>query len=130
MRSNIEQRSTGTGFSRRGFLKGAAGITFVIGASGLVAACGTEQQAEGLADMDLTVWATISSDGKVTVMAPSAEMGQGSMTPLPLLFAEDVEPGWADPHPSPVRNIAQHCGESNQIGMNIGNNSATHPIKI
>ena len=99
-----------TGFSRRGFLKGAAGMTFVIGASGLVAACGTEQQAAKLADFDLTVWATLSSDGKVTVMAPAAEMGQGSMTALPLIFAEELDADWDDINPVQVSTPKKEFG--------------------
>ncbi len=96
--------------TRRGFIKGAAGITFVIGASGLVAACGTEREAEVLARFEANVWATITPDGRIAVMVAAAEMGQGPMTSLPLIFAEEADADWNDIVPVQVTELRKEYG--------------------
>ncbi|MEE8370528.1 MAG: molybdopterin cofactor-binding domain-containing protein, partial [Sphingomonadales bacterium] len=88
--------------TRRGFIKGAGGLTFAIGASGLLAACASEDDAAGLVEFQPNLWATIASDGKITVMGPAAEMGQGSLTSLPLIFAEELDADWKDINPVQV----------------------------
>ncbi len=103
--------------SRRGFIKGAAGITFVIGASGLVAACGTEREAEVLARFKPNVWATITPDGRITVMVAAAEMGQGPMTSLPLIFAEEADADWNDIVPVQVTELRKEYGNPSFGGI-------------
>ena len=78
------------GISRRGFMTGAAGFTFAI-ASRLPAG---PAEAAGK-DAVLSPWVTISIDGTVAIMSPAAEMGQGSLTSLPLILAEELDADWA-----------------------------------
>src|SRR3982750_4150796 len=80
---------------RRRFMTGAAGFTFGIatGVPLLGVATGT---AYGATDgVVLSPWVTIYSDGTIAIMSPAAEMGQGSLTSLPLILAEELDADWA-----------------------------------
>src|SRR5215831_9170983 len=76
--------------SRRSFMVGAAGLTFAV-ASGLRGA----DAAARTGDVTLSPWVTISTDDTVSIMSPAAEMGQGSLTSLPLILAEELDADWA-----------------------------------
>src|SRR5499427_756404 len=76
--------------SRRSFMVGAAGLTFAV-ASGLRPA----EAATRSGDVGLSPWVTISTDNAVSIMSPAAEMGQGSLTSLPLILAEELDADWA-----------------------------------
>jgi isoquinoline 1-oxidoreductase beta subunit len=77
-----------TDVSRRHFMVGAAGMTFAV-ASGLHAG------AAARADVAINPWVTIATDGTVSIMSPAAEMGQGSLTSLPLILAEELDADWS-----------------------------------
>ncbi len=80
------------GIGRRGFLKGAGGLTFAValGANGL----SLIGPAEAKTAHELSVWVRISPDNLITILTPGAEMGQGSMTSVPLIFAEELDADW------------------------------------
>jgi isoquinoline 1-oxidoreductase subunit beta len=77
--------------NRRHFMVGAAGLTFAV-ASGLRAG------AAARSDVAISPWVTISTDDTVAIMSPAAEMGQGSLTSLPLILAEELDADWGKVH--------------------------------
>lgn len=85
--------------NRREFLKTSSGVAFLIGASGifpvLVSCSENKSISEQFEKHDVTAWVQISEDGKIIIYNPAAEMGQGSMTSLPLIFAEEMDADWS-----------------------------------
>lgn len=78
--------------SRRSFLRlGAAGLGVVavgIGESG----CATRPGTNGY--FRPSAWLEIATDDTVTIFVSEAEMGQGVMTSMPMLVAEELEVAW------------------------------------
>lgn len=92
MTTAIEKSSA---ISRRTFLKGVGGMAFC-------AAVGTDSiklmsaaQAAAMANGFVTPWVRIAPDGTITILTAGAEMGQGSMTTLPLMLAEEMDADWS-----------------------------------
>lgn len=82
--------------SRRQFMVGAAGLTFGVaaGVSGLLTS--DSAKAQGTAkSVVLNAWVTLYSDGTVAIMSPAAEMGQGSLTALPVILADEMDADWS-----------------------------------
>ena len=78
--------------SRRQFMIGAAGLSFAIatgGPSALAATSGKTRTGKALSP-----WVSIAPDGTITIMSAATEMGQGSMTALPLIIAEELDADW------------------------------------
>ena len=82
-----------TEITRRGMMVGAAGLTFAV-ASGLRLAHG-QATSQAARNVELSPWVTISTDDTVAIMSPAAEMGQGSLTSLPLILAEELDADWS-----------------------------------
>jgi len=81
--------------NRRQFLQASAvGVGGLLISFALPSLRGFAANAE--AGHGLTAWLRIAPDGKVTLMVPSTEMGQGVATSLPMLIAEELEVDWSD----------------------------------
>jgi isoquinoline 1-oxidoreductase beta subunit len=92
--------------SRRSFLTAgvAAGGGLLLAASFPAKkgfAAGTAAHMAGSAGADdagsmVTLFARISPSGAVTLFAPNPEVGQGTKTALPMIFAEELDVAWRD----------------------------------
>ena len=80
--------------SRRGFIGGAAGLSFAVvfdskGFSLLSSAKAASP------DVAVGAWVRITPDDRITIVTPAAEMGQGSMTGVPVALAEELDADWS-----------------------------------
>ena len=92
MNKQTNQASVATTVSRRGFVEGAAGLMFAFTLGGL----GRVPDALGATQVArINAWVAIGTDDTVTILCPSAEMGQGVMTSLPLILAEELDADWS-----------------------------------
>ena len=84
-----------TNISRRGVLAGLGGMSFclALGVDGVSLV--PEAQANALANAQVTPWVRIAPDGTITIYSAGAEMGQGSMTSLALILAEELDADWS-----------------------------------
>ncbi len=82
-----------TTLSRRTFMLGAGGFTFAFALEGPAALAA--QLGNARAGKAFSPWVSIAPDGTITIMAAATEMGQGSMTSLPLVIAEELDADWA-----------------------------------
>src|ERR1700746_1926261 len=76
--------------SRRQVMTGAAGLTFAI-ALGRIDGAAAAVPASDMQGKAFSPWASIAPDGTISIMSPATEMGQGSTTSLPLIFAEELD---------------------------------------
>jgi isoquinoline 1-oxidoreductase beta subunit len=70
---------------RRDFFKISSGLAFSFTFPGL---------SEANTPKPLNAWVRIAPDGTVTILSTGAEMGQGSMTSLPLIVADEMDADW------------------------------------
>src|SRR5215510_10311242 len=77
--------------SRRQVMIGAAGLSFAIALGGRADAAEIVNERTG---QMLSPWVSIAPDGTITIMSAATEMGQGSMTSLPLIVAEELDADW------------------------------------
>ena len=102
--------------NRRRFMVGAAGFTFgvAVGVPSLLE--GGEAHAAGK-DVTMSHYVTISTDGTISIMSPAAEMGQGSLTSLPLILAEELDADWAKVRIVPAPPIEKLYGNPGFGGL-------------
>jgi isoquinoline 1-oxidoreductase subunit beta len=92
--------------TRRSFLVASGGTAIVV-AFGDVVPSLAATGGEGFA---ANAWVTIGSDGIVTVMQPASELGQGAMTVMPMMLAEELDADWTKLRIAPSPDDAKIYG--------------------
>ena len=87
---------TNKGFtvSRRSFLAGGLTFGLVVGTGG-PRFLGDPQANASVGKAQIGAWVTIRPDNTITILTAGAEMGQGSMTSVPLMLAEEMDADWS-----------------------------------
>ena len=98
---NKKERSTLGKWTRRGFLGigGLLGVGLVVGVGGYayIGKAIRKFSGKGFGDGNmLNAWINIAPDNKVTLAVARAEMGQGVITAVAQLIAEELEVNWED----------------------------------
>jgi len=101
--------------SRRRFMIGAAGLSFAFAFGHRPAEAASPAGAS--AGKALTPWASIEPDGTIYIMSPATEMGQGSLTSLPLIVAEEMDADWSKVRVVPAPVIEKIYGNPGFGGM-------------
>src|SRR5215211_6669410 len=121
-----------TSISRRQVMTGAAGLSFAIALGGTARAASPAAQSTGKA---LSPWVSIAPDGTISIMSPATEMGQGSLTSLPLIIAEELDADWSKVRIVPAPTIEAIYGNPGFGGMmyTAGSNAVTsyyRPLRV
>ena len=88
-----DMERNGSKISRREFLASAGRFTFAVAIAPTGVLLTSDAQAKA-AGYEIGAWVHISPDDTVTILTPSAEMGQGSMTGVPIVLAEELDVDW------------------------------------
>ncbi|MCA8899750.1 MAG: xanthine dehydrogenase family protein molybdopterin-binding subunit [Hyphomonas sp.] len=95
--------------SRRGFIigTGAAGLSI-----GILSGCapGAKDEVGGPPPPEVNAWVHIGTDDVVTIRIARSEMGQGTLTGLAQMVAEELECDWTKvttEYPTPGQNLAR-----------------------
>src|SRR6201982_1247817 len=130
MTTNIATTSlNNTSISRRQVMIGAAGVSFAFVLSDPLARAATfASERTGKA---LSPWVSIAPDGTITIMSAATEMGQGSMTALPLIIAEELDADWDKVKIVPAPPVEKIYGNPGFGGMmyTAGSNAVTSYYK-
>jgi isoquinoline 1-oxidoreductase beta subunit len=79
--------------TRREFLGGGVGLAFAF-SLGLGGATATRPALAQSGRQTLNAYVSIAPDGRIFIQFPGPEMGQGIMTGLPLIVAEELDADW------------------------------------
>jgi isoquinoline 1-oxidoreductase beta subunit len=121
--------------SRRRFIGGTAGLTFAIGLTPKGVWLISDSQAKTTLH-EIGAWVRISPDDQITIITPAAEMGQGSMTGVPVALAEEMDVDWskvtlemapADPE---IYGYARSNGKSMRISGSRAIRSYFEPMRL
>ena len=92
MNTTLHNDSPAFETSRRGFMAGS-GAALVVGFT--LPAVSGRALAAGEAGFTPNAWLRITPDNRITVVCGSSEMGQGVLTAIPQLMAEELDADWA-----------------------------------
>ena len=117
--------------SRRQVMIGAAGLSVAFAIRPADAAVPATERA----GQAMSPWISIGTDGSITIMSAATEMGQGSMTALPLIIAEELDADWAKVRIVPAPPLDHTYGNPGFAGMmyTAGSNAVTSyyvPLRI
>ena len=117
--------------SRRQVMIGAAGLSVAFAIRPADAAVLATERAGQV----MSPWISIGTDGTITIMSAATEMGQGSMTALPLIIAEELDADWAKVRIVPAPPLDHIYGNPGFAGMmyTAGSNAVTSyyvPLRI
>jgi len=100
--------------SRRQFvaasLTAAGGLAISVNAA-TAAVIGAVPYGEPTAPNEINAFLSIEPDGTILIRSPHSEMGQGAVTSLPMIVAEELECDWAKvkvEYASPTRNLREN----------------------
>jgi isoquinoline 1-oxidoreductase subunit beta len=118
-----------TTISRRQFVvssaSAAGGLAISVAFADLADAAtmigGQPYGAEAAAPNEINAFLVIDPDGSILIRSPHQEMGQGAITALPMIVAEELECDWSKvkvEHASPARNLRDKgvYGEMTTVG--------------
>jgi isoquinoline 1-oxidoreductase subunit beta len=90
-----DQIRTDAQLTRRGFVMAATGLTLTLTLSP------EPMLREAIADapLPINIWVTIATDGTISIVSPAAELGQGTFTTLPAVFADELDADWSKVKP-------------------------------
>lgn len=116
-----------TQISRRSVLAGLGGFTFCAAITANGVQLVSQAQAAVMANAQVTPWVRIAPDGTVTIFSAGAEMGQGSMTGLPVIVAEEMDADWSKVtiEMAPADKSVYGYVFNNERGMEIVGSRAT-----
>jgi isoquinoline 1-oxidoreductase beta subunit len=102
--------SARTGLSRRGMLAGSAAAAGAFSFGFAIPFDEAQAQAQG-AVPEINAWVVVHPDDKVVIRIARSEMGQGTLTGLAQLVAEELNCDWAKvttEYPTPGQNVARN----------------------
>lgn len=106
-----------TSLTRRAFVvasaSAAGGLAISVALSGLADAATIGPQTFGpdTAPNEINAFLAIDPDGSILIRSPHNEMGQGAITALPMIVAEELECDWSKvkvEYASPTRNLREN----------------------
>ncbi|MBV9558198.1 MAG: xanthine dehydrogenase family protein molybdopterin-binding subunit [Pseudolabrys sp.] len=103
-----------TTLTRRDFVvrasAAAGGLAISVAMPAHAATIGTVTHAADSAPNEINAFLAIDPDGTILIRSPHNEMGQGAITALPMIVAEELECDWAKvkvEYASPMRNLRE-----------------------
>ena len=84
-----------TQITRRGVLAGLGGMSFALALGADGAKLFSAAEASTGEAKAFNAWVRVAPNGAITIVSPGAEMGQGSLTNLPMIVAEEMDADWS-----------------------------------
>ena len=110
--------NTAASLSRRGFLGASASVGLVVAFHVPFAGIALAQDGTKLGAEEVNAWVVVKPDDTVVIRIARSEMGQGTLTGLAQLVAEELDCNWAKvttEYPTPGQSLAR-----NRVWGNFG----------